>query len=78
MCTGPVIRAAGVPYDIRKAYPYLGYETYQFDVPIQHTADCYGRYQIRMAEMKESASLVLQALDRLKPGTEYGSCHSSI
>lgn len=68
MCTGPVIRAAGVPYDIRKAYPYLDYETYQFDIPIEHDADSYARYQIRMREMLESASIIEQALNRLRPG----------
>ncbi|KAF3362738.1 NADH-quinone oxidoreductase subunit D [Chlamydiales bacterium STE3] len=68
MCTGPVIRAAGVPYDIRKVYPYLGYENYQFDVPTHHEADSYARYLIRMEEMRQSVSLVEQALGKLKPG----------
>lgn len=68
MCTGPVIRGAGVPYDIRKVYPYLGYETYQFDVPTHEDGDSYARYLVRMEEMKQSASLVEQALNRLKPG----------
>lgn len=68
MCTGPVIRAAGVPYDIRKAYPYLGYENYDFHIPTRQEGDSYARYVIRMEEMKESASLVDQALQKLKPG----------
>jgi NADH-quinone oxidoreductase subunit D len=68
MCTGPVLRAAGVPYDIRKAYPYLGYDTYTFDVPTQKEGDSYARYLIRMEEMQQSASLIEQALARLKPG----------
>lgn len=68
MCTGPVLRAAGIPYDIRKIYPYLGYETYQFDVPTQEEADSYARYLVRMEEMKQSASLIEQGLARLKPG----------
>lgn len=68
MCTGPVIRAAGIPYDIRKVYPYLGYETYQFEVPTKTEGDSYARYLIRMEEMKQSASLIEQALSRLKPG----------
>jgi NADH-quinone oxidoreductase subunit D len=68
MCTGPVIRAAGVAYDVRKAYPYLGYDTYDFDVPTHTEGDSYARYLIRMQEMKESASLIEQALGRLKPG----------
>jgi len=68
MCTGPVIRAAGVPYDIRKVYPYLGYDTYDFDIPTRTEGDCYARYLVRMEEMLISLSLIEQALDRLKPG----------
>lgn len=68
MCTGPVLRAAGVPYDIRKAYPYLGYDTYNFDVPTYTEGDSYARYLIRMEEMRQSLSLIEQALARLKPG----------
>ena len=68
MCTGPVIRAAGVPYDIRKVYPYLGYENYDFEIPTRTEADSYARYLVRMEEMRQSASLIEQALSRLKPG----------
>lgn len=68
MCTGPVIRGAGVPYDIRKIYPYLGYETYQFDIPTQTEADAYARYLVRMEEMRQSISIIEQAIARLKPG----------
>lgn len=68
MCTGPILRAAGVPYDIRKVYPYLGYESYRFEVPTRQESDSYARYLIRMQEMKESASIIEQGLNRLKPG----------
>lgn len=68
MCTGPVIRGAGVPYDIRKIYPYLGYENYQFEIPTHKEGDSYARYLVRMEEMKESLSLIEQALNKLKPG----------
>lgn len=68
MCTGPVLRAAGVAYDIRKAYPYLDYDTYQFDIPTHTQGDAYARYLVRMEEMQQSASLVEQALQRLIPG----------
>lgn len=68
MCTGPLIRAAGIPYDIRKAYPYLGYETYNFDIPTRTEGDSYARYLVRMEEMTQSVSLIEQALARLKPG----------
>lgn len=68
MCTGPVIRAAGVPYDLRKVYPYLGYENYQFDIPTFTEADSYARYLVRMEEMRQSISIIEQAISRLKPG----------
>jgi NADH-quinone oxidoreductase subunit D len=68
MCTGPVIRAAGVAYDLRKVYPYSGYEQYSFEVPTYKEADAYARYMVRMQEMRESASIVEQALNKLKPG----------
>jgi NADH-quinone oxidoreductase subunit D len=67
-CTGPIIRATGVAYDIRKIYPYLGYETYHFEVPIEKEGDSYARYLVRMREMQQSASLIEQALQRLRPG----------
>jgi NADH-quinone oxidoreductase subunit D len=66
--TGPVLRSAGLPWDLRKTMPYCGYETYEFDVPTAQTADVWGRYEVRLAEMRESLKLVEQALDRLKPG----------
>ncbi len=68
MCTGPVIRGAGVPYDIRKIYPYLGYENYQFDIPTYPEADSYARYLVRLEEMRQSAAIIEQALEKLKPG----------
>lgn len=66
--TGPCLRAAGLPWDLRKSQPYLGYETYDFDVPTDTTSDVYGRYLLRMAEMEESAKIVEQCLERLEPG----------
>ncbi len=68
MCTGPVIRAAGVAYDIRKAYPYLGYESYEFDIPTFSEGDSYARYKVRMHEMLESIRIIDQALKKLQPG----------
>ena len=66
--TGPVLRAAGLAWDLRKTMPYAGYETYQFDVPTATTADVWGRYLVRLAEIRESLKIVEQALDRLRPG----------
>jgi NADH-quinone oxidoreductase subunit D len=67
--TGPILRSAGVPIDLRKDEPYSGYETYDFDVPVRTEADAYARYVIRIEEMRESLKIVEQALERLKePG----------
>jgi NADH-quinone oxidoreductase subunit D len=66
--TGPMIRAAGLPWDLRKTMPYCGYETYDFEVATHTDADCWGRYLVRMDEMRESTKIIDQALDRLKPG----------
>jgi NADH-quinone oxidoreductase subunit D len=66
--TGPVLRSAGLGWDLRKQMPYCGYETYEFDVPTQSTGDVWGRYQVRLGEMRESLKLIEQCLDRLRPG----------
>jgi NADH-quinone oxidoreductase subunit D len=66
--SGPALRACGVAYDVRKAHPYSGYERYQFDVPLGKAGDVYDRYMVRMAEMRQSHRITLQALARLKPG----------
>jgi NADH-quinone oxidoreductase subunit D len=67
--TGPILRSAGVPIDLRKDEPYSGYETYDFDVPVRTEADAYSRYLIRIAEMRESLRIVEQGLERLaEPG----------
>ncbi|WP_278262300.1 NADH dehydrogenase (quinone) subunit D [Nocardia sp. AG03] len=66
--TGPVLRATGLPHDLRKAAPYCGYENYEFDIPTTTGCDCYGRYLIRIAEMGESIKIVEQCLDKLRPG----------
>jgi NADH-quinone oxidoreductase subunit D len=67
--TGPVLRAAGVPVDLRKDEPYCGYETYDFEVPVRTEADAYARYLVRLAEMRESLRIAEQALERLaEPG----------
>jgi NADH-quinone oxidoreductase subunit D len=68
---GPIARSAGVDYDVRKYFPYLGYETYDFTVPIQTTGDVYGRYQVRIAEMRESVKLCRQALERITPAGAF-------
>ncbi len=66
--SGPMLRASGVDYDVRKDRPYLGYETYDFDVPVGEHGDIYDRYRVRLEEMYQSNRIIEQALDRLKPG----------
>ena len=64
-------RAAGLGWDLRKTTPYAGYETYDFSVPTQTAGDVYARYQVRVAEMRESMKICRQALDRITPRGEY-------
>ena len=64
--TGPMLRATGLPWDLRKSQPYLDYETYEFNVPTVDTCDAYGRYLVRMAEIDESLRIIQQVVDRLQ------------
>src|SRR5580704_8240813 len=64
---GPIARAAGVNYDVRTHFPYLGYETFDFVVPTRPEGDAYARYLVRVAEMRESVKICRQALDRITP-----------
>jgi NADH-quinone oxidoreductase subunit D len=66
--TGPMLRAAGIDWDLRKAQPYCGYDTYQFDVPLRTDSDCFARYEVRVEEIRQSLRIVEQCLDRLEPG----------
>ncbi len=66
--TGPILRATGLPHDLRKSQPYCGYENYEFDVMTDTGSDCYGRYLIRVNEMRESLKIVEQCLGKLRPG----------
>jgi NADH-quinone oxidoreductase subunit D len=63
--TGPMLRATGLPWDMRKSQPYLGYETFDFSVPTTDTCDAYGRYLVRIEEISESLKIVAQCVDRL-------------
>ena len=66
--TGPNLRAAGVPYDVRKDRPYYDYQTYDFEVPVGEHGDCYDRYLCRMEEMRQSVRILRQAIARLPGG----------
>jgi NADH-quinone oxidoreductase subunit C/D len=65
--SGPCLRAAGVPWDVRKSNPYLGYETYDFDIPIADAGDTHARYLVRMEEMRQSIRIIQQAIKRGLP-----------
>jgi NADH-quinone oxidoreductase subunit D len=66
--TGPLIRAAGLPWDLRKAQPYSGYEQYEFDVPVGAQGDSFDRYLVRMEEMRQSVRIIEQAVAQIPAG----------
>jgi NADH-quinone oxidoreductase subunit D len=68
---GPIARGSGSPYDVRRAFPYLNYPTYDFDVPTATEGDVYARYRVRMAEMRESVKICRQAIARITPAGEW-------
>ena len=76
--TGPVLRGAGMAYDLRKARPYSGYEQYDFDIPTTTTGDIYGRYLVRMEEFRQSLRIIEQALDKLPGGPTRSSDHKYV
>ncbi|HEX4001131.1 MAG TPA: NADH dehydrogenase (quinone) subunit D [Candidatus Acidoferrales bacterium] len=63
--SGPLLRGSGVPYDVRRAFPYSSYDEFEFDVPTQTAGDCYARYQCRVAEIRESVKIVRQAMNKI-------------
>ena len=67
-CTGPVLRGSGVAWDVRKMFPYSGYDQFDFDIPVGSNGDVYDRYLVRMLEMEQSLKIVQQALDGMPTG----------
>lgn len=65
--SGPLLRASGVAYDVRKMFPYSSYQEFDFEVKTQTAGDCYARYQVRVAEMRESLKIVKQAMGKIPP-----------
>lgn len=70
--TGPMLRAAGVKWDLRKAQPYSGYEQYDFEIPTRENGDTYDRYIVRMQEMRQSVRIIRQAVDKIPTGPIMG------
>ena len=66
--TGPCLRGSGVELDLRRHNPYSGYETYDFEIPVESDGDVWARFRVRMRELYESYKIVVQTLERLKPG----------
>jgi NADH-quinone oxidoreductase subunit D len=66
--TGPMLRAAGVKWDLRKAQPYSGYQHYEFEVPTRTNGDTYDRYIVRIEEMRQSTRIIRQAVERIPEG----------
>ncbi|HYZ83163.1 MAG TPA: NADH-quinone oxidoreductase subunit D [Bryobacteraceae bacterium] len=66
--TGPVLRASGLAWDLRKAQPYSGYEQYEFDIPTRTTGDTFDRYIVRLEEMRQSIRIIRQAVNRIPTG----------
>jgi len=66
--TGPMLRGSGIAWDLRKAQPYDGYETYDFDIPVGKNGDCFDRYLVRMEEMRQSLKIIRQAIKKMPAG----------
>ena len=66
--TGPMLRASGVAWDLRKSQPYDAYDAIEFDIPVANSGDCYGRYLVRVAEMYESIKIIQQCIDQMPEG----------
>ena len=73
--TGPVLRASGVPWDLRKSQPYMVYDRMEFDIPVGKHGDCYDRYLVRVAEMRESLKIVQQCIKQMPGGPASSTDH---
>ena len=68
---GPIARAVGIPYDVRKVFPYLKYDTFEFTVPVHTDGDVFARYTLKLEEMRQSVKIAKQALERISPTGVY-------
>lgn len=69
--SGPMLRGTGVPWDLRKADPYCGYEQFDFDIPVGHNGDCYDRFLVRMEEVRQSVHILNQLIDNIPDGSWF-------
>jgi NADH-quinone oxidoreductase subunit D len=76
--SGPLLRATGLPYDVRRSEPYSIYDRFAFDVPVGTTGDCYERYLIRQEEMRQSVRIIDQALKDLPGGPTMGNAPKAL
>jgi len=72
--TGPALRGSGVDWDLRRDAPYCNYDEYDFEVPVRTEGDTFARYKVRLDEMRQSCRIVLQGLEKLKPGPILADC----
>lgn len=73
--SGPMLRGSGVAWDLRKSQPYDAYDKMEFDIPVSDDGDCYGRYLVRMEEMKQSLSIIKQSIEQLPGGPVQADDH---
>jgi len=76
--TGPCLRGSGVPFDLRKAAPYSGYENFDFDIPVGSTGDVWDRYMVRLEEMRQSVGIIRQAIANFPEGELYVDSDSKV
>lgn len=76
--SGSSLRGSGVKHDLRKAAPYTGYEEYEFDIPTAESGDVFGRYMVRMEEMRQSLRIIQQGIDKLEPGPVRSDNHKYV
>jgi NADH-quinone oxidoreductase subunit D len=75
---GPIARASGSTYDVRRAFPYLTYDSYEFDVPSFAQGDVYARYRLRLQEMRESVKICRQAIERITPAGVWAAADTRV
>ena len=76
--SGPALRSTGVAYDVRKFFPYSSYDEFEFDVPTATDGDCYARYMLRVAEIRESLKIARQAMAKIPPRARFAQTRRAL